>query len=97
MATVRAVVALGHGLRKQHQLKVRRPLKSVTVITQRRGGIARRSRTTRDLIMDELNVREVWWSRRAKGWSSSVPKPTFGDWALGWVRGWARWRPPSAT
>ena len=95
MATVRTVVALGHGLRKQHQLKVRRPLKSVTVITQRRGH-RQAIKDHTDLIMDELNVRTGRSGRRrAKGWSSSAPSPTFENWARGWVPGWARWRQPS--
>lgn len=58
MFTVRSVVNLGRGLRKQQALRVRQPLASVTVVT--------RSQDERNavldhiaLIRDELNVKSV--------------------------------------
>ena len=76
MATVRTVVALGHGLRKQHQLKVRKPLKKVTVISQ---DDSQRQATTdhRDLIMDELNVKQVEVVDSAEGWVELTAKPDY--------------------
>ena len=76
MATVRTVVALGHGLRKQHHLKVRRPLSRVTVISQDDG--QRKAITDhRDLIMDELNVKHVEVVGSAKGWVELTAKPDY--------------------
>ncbi|MDQ3782315.1 MAG: DUF5915 domain-containing protein, partial [Actinomycetota bacterium] len=58
MAVVRAVVTMGHSLRKHHELRVRQPLPSVTVAT--RDATARDAvETHRDLIVEELNVRAV--------------------------------------
>ncbi|HKY48116.1 MAG TPA: isoleucine--tRNA ligase [Acidimicrobiia bacterium] len=76
MATVRAVVGLGHGLRKQHQLKVRRPLKSVTVITHDE---AQRQavKDHTELIMDELNVRSVEVVAAGEGLVELSAKPDF--------------------
>jgi isoleucyl-tRNA synthetase len=55
MATVRGVVALGHALRSKHDLKVRQPLRTATVLTHDpavKAAVAAHS----DLIADELNV-----------------------------------------
>lgn len=58
MDTVRKVVALGRGLRKREDLRVRQPLPSVTVVTR---SDAQRAavRSHRDLIAEELNVKVV--------------------------------------
>ena len=58
MATVREVVSLGHSLRKQHQLKVRRPLAGVTVVTPD-PVVIRAVLSHQGLIADELNVKAV--------------------------------------
>ena len=76
MATIRTVVALGHGLRKQHHLKVRRPLMKVTVISQDEGQLQAIT-DHRDLIMDELNVKEVEVVGSAKGWVELTAKPDY--------------------
>jgi nucleoside-diphosphate-sugar epimerase len=58
MAVAREVVALGHALRSRHELKVRQPLRSVTILTHDpavRQAVASHS----DLISDELNVLSV--------------------------------------
>ncbi len=58
MATVRTVVALGRGLRKRHDLRVRQPLSSVTVVTrspEEQAAVTNHS----ELISEELNVAEV--------------------------------------
>ncbi len=58
MADVRTIVTLGRGLRKKHGVRVRQPLRSVTVVTS--------SETTKqavrdhaELIAEELNVHAV--------------------------------------
>ena len=58
MSSVREVVRLGHSLRKQHQLKVRRPLRKVTVVTHDLEA-ARAVASHTQLIADELNLKEV--------------------------------------
>lgn len=76
MAAVREVVRLGHGLRKHHQLKVRRPLATVTVITHddaRREAI----RTHADLIAEELNVKKVLVAETGRGLVHLSAKPDF--------------------
>jgi len=58
MAVVREVVGLGHALRSRHELKVRQPLRSVTILTHDpavRLAVAAHN----DLIADELNVLSV--------------------------------------
>ena len=58
MATVRAVVALGHALRSKHELRVRQPLRTATVLTHDpavKAAVASHG----DLIADELNVLAV--------------------------------------
>ncbi len=76
MDTVRSVVGLGHGLRKQHQLKVRRPMKSVTVITHDEGQ-RQAVRDHTDLIMNELNVRHVEVVATGEGLVELSAKPDF--------------------
>jgi isoleucyl-tRNA synthetase len=76
MSVVRGVVSLGHGLRKQHEIKVRRPLASITVVThddQQREAIVDHA----DLISDELNVKEVKVSASASGLLKLSAKPDF--------------------
>ena len=61
MADVIAVVGLGRQLRTEHDLKVRQPLQALHVVCRHE---ARRQRieALKDLVADELNVREVWFS-----------------------------------
>jgi isoleucyl-tRNA synthetase len=58
MATVRAVVNLGRGLRKRHEIRVRQPLATVTVVT-RDAATAAAITSHRALITQELNVHAV--------------------------------------
>ncbi len=58
MAAVREVVQLGHALRKHHQLRVRQPLRTATVLTHAPEIVAA-VRTHAGLIEEELNVRSV--------------------------------------
>jgi isoleucyl-tRNA synthetase len=58
MAAVREVVALGHALRSKHELRVRQPLRTATVLTHDpavKAAVASHG----DLIADELNVLAV--------------------------------------
>jgi isoleucyl-tRNA synthetase len=58
MDVVRTVVNLGRGLRKRHDLRVRQPLRRLTVVT-RDDAVAAAVASHRDLVMEELNVKEV--------------------------------------
>ena len=58
MEVVRQVVSLGHALRKQHQIKVRQPLGTLTVLTTD-PLVESAALTHVDLIEDELHVKEV--------------------------------------
>jgi len=58
MDTVRTVVNLGRGLRRRHEVRVRQPLASMTVVT--RHPLAADAVTAHAaLLRDELNVRQV--------------------------------------
>jgi isoleucyl-tRNA synthetase len=58
MAIVRTVVNLGRGLRKRHDVRVRQPLHTVTVVT-RSTDVKRAVEGHAALIRDELNVHTV--------------------------------------
>jgi isoleucyl-tRNA synthetase len=58
MADVRAIVTLGRGLRKRHEVRVRQPLGSVTIVT-RSAATTQAVRDHARLIAEELNVHEV--------------------------------------
>ena len=58
MADVRAIVTLGRGLRKKHDVRVRQPLDSVTIVT-RSPQTTRAVRDHAGLIAEELNVHRV--------------------------------------
>ena len=76
MAVVRDVVSLGHGLRKQNEIKVRRPVASVTVVThdeRQRQAVADHA----ELIIDELNVKEVKVTESGAGLLKMSAKPDF--------------------
>jgi isoleucyl-tRNA synthetase len=58
MESVRAITRLSHALRKQHGVKVRQPLRAVTVLT-RSSEVEKAVRSHVELIRDEINVRDV--------------------------------------
>ena len=58
MADVRTIVTLGRGLRKKHDVRVRQPLESVTVVTRSQETM-RAVREHAGLIAEELNVHTV--------------------------------------
>lgn len=58
MAIVRTVVQLGHSLRKQQALKVRQPLRSVTVLSHE-PAVAEAVASHAAILQQELNVKEV--------------------------------------
>ncbi|MFV1998934.1 MAG: isoleucine--tRNA ligase [Acidimicrobiia bacterium] len=58
MEVVRTVVSLGRGLRKRHDIRVRQPLASVTVVT-RSAELRASINAHTALIAEELNVKQV--------------------------------------
>ncbi|HVR34192.1 MAG TPA: isoleucine--tRNA ligase [Acidimicrobiia bacterium] len=58
MRTVREVVALGHALRSKHELKVRQPLRTATVLTHDTA-VKAAVASHWELVADELNVLSV--------------------------------------
>jgi isoleucyl-tRNA synthetase len=57
MRFVRKIVNLGHALRKQEKIKVRQPLQSVTICLP--GGNYHKLNEYKDIICDELNVKDI--------------------------------------
>ena len=76
MEAVRATVRLGHNLRKQSTIRVRQPLASVTIVTQDEA-TAQAVLSHTDLIVDELNVKEVLTSRDEHSLVSFSAKANF--------------------
>ena len=76
MDDVIRVVGLGRQLRADHNLKVRQPLRGLHVVCR---DAARRARieALKDLVADELNVREVWFSGRESDLATFLAKPDF--------------------
>ncbi len=58
MSIVRSVVALGHSLRKTHSLRVRQPLRRLTILTHDPLVMAA-VESHSDLLAEEVNVKEV--------------------------------------
>lgn len=58
MDLVQSVVSLGHALRKENKVKVRQPLKKATIVSSDQEAIEALKRQ-KDLICDELNVKEI--------------------------------------
>ncbi|MES2345044.1 MAG: isoleucine--tRNA ligase [Chlamydiota bacterium] len=76
MASVQTVVSSAHGLRKEHKIKVRQPLAKAHVITADLTVLAALDRQ-KQLIADELNVKEVLFSSEEKNFVTLVAKPNF--------------------
>lgn len=76
MAAVQTTVSLGHGLRKEHKLKVRQPLATAHIASGDEMTI-RFLRDQQQLIADELNVKEVKFSSDEKQFVHLRAKPNF--------------------
>src|SRR5262249_40867774 len=76
MAYAQEVVSLGHGLRKEHKIKVRQPLSTAYVIASDEG-ILESLRAKQTLIADELNVKQIEFSSNEERFVSIVAKPNF--------------------
>ena len=76
MATVRLVVSLGHALRKQHQVKVRQPLATATILTTD-PAVMEAVASHSALIAEELNVQQVVTSEDESALVELTMKPDF--------------------
>lgn len=76
MASVQNIVSLGHGLRKEHKLKVRQPLAKAHIITANPDVFEALSRQ-KYLIADELNVKEVVLQQDESAFVQLIAKPNF--------------------
>ncbi len=76
MEAVKTVVALGRQLRVQFDLKVRQPLAGLHVVCRdaaKRGRLA----AVKDIVADELNVKEVWFGPDESRLAHLRAKPNF--------------------
>ncbi len=76
MAVVQITVSLGHGLRKEHKLKVRQPLAAVYIASGDPQTLAF-LQDQQHLIAEELNVKEVVFRSNEKDFVSLKAKPNF--------------------
>lgn len=76
MGFVQDVVSLGHGLRKEHKLKVRQPLKKAFIIS-RDPDVLKALSQKKVLIREELNVKEVIFESNEEGFVRLIAKPNF--------------------
>ncbi len=75
MSIGRRIVGLGRAARNLHNLKTRQPLASVTLVsaTQSHGDVER----VRDLLLDELNAKDIRWAERRADFVRHEVKPIF--------------------
>src|SRR5579862_4946915 len=76
MAFVQQVVSAGHSLRKEHKFKVRQPLAKAYVVSAS-AHILDALRKQKHLIMDELNVKDVYFEENEEPFVTLKPKPNF--------------------
>lgn len=69
-------VSLGHSLRKEYKLKVRQPLSKAHLITANEA-LLDALQKQRDLIADELNVKEIELHSNERAFVQWVAKPNF--------------------
>jgi isoleucyl-tRNA synthetase len=76
MAAVRAVVGLARGLRVTEGLRIRQPLSTLTVVSHD-AAVRRAVEAHRDLITDELNVKEVVTSADEASMAELSARPNY--------------------
>ncbi|MFP6906743.1 MAG: isoleucine--tRNA ligase [Verrucomicrobiota bacterium] len=76
MALVESVVVMGRSLRSEYDLKVRQPLRGIHIVT---GDLSLQQNIDelKHLIMDELNVKEVWFGENEAELVSLHAKPNY--------------------
>jgi isoleucyl-tRNA synthetase len=76
MDQVRRIVSLGHAARKESHLRVRQPLRRITLIS-REDGLREAVDTHLPTILDELNVKSVEWAENEEDFVSYEYKASF--------------------
>ncbi len=76
MAIVRRVAALGRRVREDHRIKVRQPLRELTVV-HRDPGVREDVLASADLLADELNVKRVSVEPDESAFATVTVKPNF--------------------
>lgn len=76
MATVRALATLGRRVREDHKIKVRQPLRVLTVV-HRDAGVRADVLAAAALIADELNVKQVAVEADESAFATVAVKPNF--------------------
>ncbi|MEZ4333404.1 MAG: isoleucine--tRNA ligase [Myxococcota bacterium] len=76
MATVRALATLGRRVREDHKIKVRQPLRGLTVV-HRDAGVRADVLAASALIADELNVKQVAVEPDESAFATVTVKPNF--------------------
>ncbi|MBJ20621.1 MAG: isoleucine--tRNA ligase [bacterium] len=76
MATVRAVSTIGRRVREDHRIKVRQPLRELTVV-HRDASVRRDVEMAGALIAEELNVKSVTVEADESAFASVAVKPNF--------------------
>ncbi|MGR3912119.1 MAG: isoleucine--tRNA ligase [Candidatus Rhabdochlamydia sp.] len=76
MMRVQQVVSLGHSLRKEHHLKVRQPLRVAHIICAN-ASILESLREQKELIQDELNVKDMCFHEEEGLFVTLKAKPNF--------------------
>ncbi len=78
MAVVQTVVNLGRSLRSEFDLKVRIPLKGIHVVT-RDMNLQQNIEELKHLVMEELNVKDVWFGDDETALATYSAKPNFKE------------------
>ncbi|CAM9331867.1 unnamed protein product [Discosporangium mesarthrocarpum] len=76
MATVRAIATLGRRVREDHRIKVRQPLRELTVVHRDRS-VREDVQAAAALIADELNVKKVAVEEDESAFAAVTVKPNF--------------------
>ncbi len=76
MEAVQVTVSLGHGLRKEHKLKVRQPLAAAHLVSADERMLSFLE-DQQHLIAEELNVKKVTFGKDEKAFVSLKAKPNF--------------------
>ncbi|HVQ26036.1 MAG TPA: DUF5915 domain-containing protein, partial [Planctomycetota bacterium] len=78
MAAAQRIVSLGRAARNTHNLKTRQPLAAVTLVFAQAGPSLRAwVERVRDLLLDELNVKEIRWAAERSEFVRHEVKPIF--------------------
>lgn len=76
MVCVQAIVSAGHALRKEHRLKVRQPLRTAHISAGEASALSA-LKEQKQLILDELNVKEIIFHADESSFVALSAKPNF--------------------